>query len=156
MEHVATIILLLHLAVIASIDFRRFIIPDWCNLGLATSGLAVGQVLGPFDVVSRLISILVFGGLFLSVRHFHQRLTGRVGLGLGDVKMAAAAGCWIGVEDLSLFLAVASLSGLIFVAGLQVVRGKGKVDRVPFGPFLGAGLMVSWLSDVHWQAYPWV
>lgn len=155
MEHLATALLLLQLLVIGSIDFRRFLIPDWCNALLAVSGLAAGAIFGSFDLVASLMSVLIFGGLFWAIRQLHQRTTGRVGLGLGDVKMAAATGCWIGIEDLSLFLAVASLSGLIFAAGLGVFRGNERVDRIPFGPFLGAGLMASWLFDANWLAYSW-
>ena len=76
-------------------------------------------------------------------------LRGIDGLGLGDQKFAAAAGLWIGWEQITSMLLIASCSALIFV----IVRSaKGQkldiAERLPFGPFLGLGTVACWSMTI--------
>ena len=54
---------------------------------------------------------------------FWNLITGRIGLGLGDVKMLAAAACWIDPLLLPVLLFIASATALLFVGG-QVVAAR--------------------------------
>ena len=135
---------------IAVIDMRRLIIPNICNILLAVSGLAAHWFLGSFDLAWILAGVLVFAGTFALVRavHFHAR--GQIGLGLGDVKMAAAAACWITVSSFPLFLAVSSLGALAFaLVMLPFWKKDARMQRVPFGPFLAAGLLLTWVFEIN-------
>lgn len=143
------------LAVIAMIDMQKLIIPDLCNIVLAATGLATHWFLGSFDLVSVLVGVLVFAGTFALVRavHFHAR--GQIGLGLGDVKMAAAAACWIAVDSFPLFLAASSLAALAFVlVMLPFWKENVRMKRVPFAPFLAAGLLLAWVFEVNSISIP--
>ena len=148
METFVFTLLLVQLAIIALVDARRSIIPDICNSLLGLTGIAAHWLLGSFDALRILASVAIFGGTFALARavHFHTR--GQIGLGLGDVKMAAAAGCWLAIASLPLFLAAASLSALFFVlVMLPVWKGNLRTRRVPFGPFLALGLALTWLVE---------
>ncbi|ACP26068.1 peptidase A24A domain protein [Sinorhizobium fredii NGR234] len=148
MEALVFAILMVQLTVIALIDARRSIIPDLCNVLLGLTGIAAHWLLGSFDGLRIVSGAVVFGGTFALARAVHFRARGQIGLGLGDVKMAAAAGCWITIASFPLFLAAASFSALLFVlAMLPVWRGDLRTRRVPFGPFLALGLAVSWLAE---------
>jgi len=143
-------VLAVQLAMIAVIDMRRLIIPNICNILLAVSGLAAHWFLGSFDLAWILAGVLVFAGTFALVRavHFHAR--GQIGLGLGDVKMAAAAACWITVSSFPLFLAVSSLGALAFaLVMLPFWKKDARMQRVPFGPFLAAGLLLTWVFEIN-------
>jgi leader peptidase (prepilin peptidase)/N-methyltransferase len=72
---------------------------------------------------------------------FYFRLRGRDGLGLGDAKLFAAGGAWLGWEALPLVLAVAAVAGLAFA--LAVARRPGA--QIAFGPCLALGIWVGWL-----------
>lgn len=146
MNGIALAVLILQVAVIACIDFRRFVIPDACNAVLAASGICVSILSGRFDPTTLVVSIGLFGGLFAAIRHIHAQLTGRIGLGLGDVKMAAAAGCWISGSDLPFFLGISSLAGLTYAA-VRLAAERRTPERVPFGPFLGFGLVSLFVFD---------
>ncbi len=149
-EIAALSILCVQLAVIAVIDMQRLVIPDLCNILLAMTGLAAHWFLGSFDVVWTLTGILVFAGTFALVRtvHFHAR--GQIGLGLGDVKMAGAAACWITVGSFPLFLAASSLGALAFaLLMLPFWKKDARLKRVPFGPFLAAGLLLTWVFEMN-------
>jgi leader peptidase (prepilin peptidase)/N-methyltransferase len=149
-EIAAFSVLCIQLAAIAVIDMRRLIIPDLCNILLAVSGLAMHWLLGSFDLVWIVAGVLVFAGTFALVRavHFHAR--GQIGLGLGDVKMAAAAACWITLSSFPLFLAASSLGALMFaLLMLPFWKKETRIKRVPFGPFLAAGLLLTWVFEMN-------
>jgi leader peptidase (prepilin peptidase)/N-methyltransferase len=71
-----------------------------------------------------------------------RRLRGREGLGQGDAKLLAAGGAWVGAWQLPDVLLAAACSALAYAFR------KGKPDaaeRIPFGPFLAAGIWLMWL-----------
>ena len=129
-------------AAISVIDYCRMVIPDRLNLLLAAGGLLVSLVLPPVDLMASLAGILVGGfGLWL-FRWGYRRARGREGIGLGDVKFLAAAGAWTGVEGLAPLLLTGSVAALGY-AGIRTLVGRPLIasDRLPFGPFLCAGLL---------------
>jgi leader peptidase (prepilin peptidase)/N-methyltransferase len=66
------------------------------------------------------------------------------GLGLGDVKLLAASGIWIGVAGVPVQLLVASLTALA-AAGVMQLAGQTMTRQtsIPFGPYLALGLVVT-------------
>jgi leader peptidase (prepilin peptidase)/N-methyltransferase len=135
------------LAAIAVIDFRRLVIPDWLNAALAAAGLSYQAFGDPGAVASHLgAGFALLLGMWL-VRDVHFRMTGRIGLGLGDVKMAAAAATWLNPLALPLFIFASAGSALVYLGGIRLL-GNTKIARVPFGPFLSAGLFASWLAEI--------
>ena len=78
------------------------------------------------------------------LRWLYFRLRKYQGLGLGDVKLLAASGVWIGIAGVPIQLLVASLTalaaaGLLRLAGLAMTRQTS----LPFGPFLALGLLIT-------------
>ena len=140
--------LLAMLAAIAVIDVRTMAIPDWLNIGLAGSGLGYQAVASKaFPLGALAFAILVFASFWL-VRYGYQRLRGVVGLGYGDVKMAGASALWFSPWNLPLFLMASSVSALVFVLAAQARGGGFQVSaKIPFGPFLGVGLAMTWLLE---------
>lgn len=70
------------------------------------------------------------------------------GLGYGDVKMAGASALWFSPWNLPLFLMASSVSALVFVLAAQARGGGFQVSaKIPFGPFLGVGLAMTWLLE---------
>lgn len=82
--------------------------------------------------------------LFLLVSFVFERLTGKEGLGGGDVKLVGAVGLLLGWERLLLALLIATLPAAILMPFLM--RGKtGEEAEFPFAPFLTVGFGVSML-----------
>ena len=80
-----------------------------------------------------------------------QRLLGKPALGLGDAKLAALLGAWLGLTGLGLTVLLAVFSGaLVGVIGLA----SGRLQRgqpFPFGPFLATGGLAVWcLGNAFW------
>ncbi len=126
------------------IDLRSRIIPDGLNLGLLGLGLAVAAWRdGSGAAALALAQAACAYGLFYGLRALHARATGRIGLGLGDVKFIAAATAWTGLAGLPVLILAASLSALAAVGALALAgRPVGRDTALPFGPFLALGLHV--------------
>lgn len=135
-------------AAIAFFDLRHLIIPDSLNLALAAGGLAfqywkTAQV--PVVAVGFAVIVAL---LFLGLRQGFLRLRGRAGLGLGDVKMAGASALWFSPWNLALYLLATCVSALAFVTFRHLLGSRFSLEtKVPFGPFLGLGVFVTWACE---------
>ncbi len=101
------------------------------------------------SLINILVGLVVGPGFLLLIRELFQRLRGRPGLGLGDVKFTAAAAFWVGAGGLPVLFFVASVSTLL-VVGLLVLAGRLPkerlmVARIPFGPGLAFGLVFAFV-----------
>ncbi len=131
------------LLVLAVIDAAHFLLPDQLTyltlgLGLAASfGISwttpLGSVLGAAAGAATLLLLIGAWYLLRRVR----------GMGLGDVKMLAGVGAFLGPYGMLLTLFLACLFGALFGL-LLMVRGRlGWGSRLPFGVFLSIGAAVS-------------
>jgi len=135
---------------IAVIDHRRMIIPDELNAlafvaGLAAAGLGREAALGAAILQALVRSSLMFV-LFFVFRAGYRAVRGRAGMGLGDVKLAAVAGAWLGWADLPIAINIAALSALGAVLYGRL-RGHGfdPMARLPFGAFFAPAIWICWL-----------
>ena len=144
-EVLAGTVLALLLAAIAREDLRSRRIPDPLSLALGLSGALAATLAEGHLPLDRALAGLAAAGLLWTVGAAFRRARGVRGLGLGDVKMTAAAALWIQPWNLPLFLAAACLAALLAVGG-AILSGRppGRRTRIPFGPFLGLGLMLVW------------
>lgn len=146
----ATIALAAILAAISIADFRRQIIPDGLNLTLAAIGLGYQGAAGADGLPPHLLFAAVTFAAAWLLRRGHFLMTGRIGLGLGDVKMLAAAACWIDPLLLPVLLFIASATALLFVGGQVVATGPAAARaRIAFGPFIAIGLGSSWVLEQY-------
>ncbi len=104
------------------------------------------------DILVSLDHVLgtVAGGASLwLVRAGYYALRGREGLGLGDVKLAAAARAWVGWQMLSLVLPMAATAALgpVLIAGLLRRAPLSGSAKIPFGAFLAPAIWVVWVLD---------
>jgi leader peptidase (prepilin peptidase) / N-methyltransferase len=142
------------MAAIALVDWREFRIPDMLSLPAIPAGLlATGWIYpgAPDDTIDRLIGAAVGGGGLWALRAAYRRYRGREGLGLGDVKLAAAAGAWTGLEGVSQVLLVASFSALACVAAAMWIgrRDIQATDRLAFGVFLAPAIWIVFAANLY-------
>ncbi len=134
------------LLALAAIDHRHMIVPDALSLPLIPAGLAVAALTPAGGSVHHLAGVAAGAASLGAVAWAYQRVTGREGLGLGDVKLFAAAGAWVGWQGLPSVLLIGAATGL--AAALLLARAKGPPgprEPVPFGPYLALGLWITWL-----------
>ncbi len=147
----ATGLLGLILLLMALIDARTFLLPDGLTLPLVLAGLTVTAWLDPGSLGAHALAAAGGYGALWLIAELYRRFRGREGLGLGDAKLLAAAGAWVGPAALPSVLFVGAASGLVAVAlGRLLLRDIGgreitMTTAIPFGPFLALGFWITWL-----------
>jgi leader peptidase (prepilin peptidase)/N-methyltransferase len=139
--------------VISFIDLRHKIIPDVVSLPGIAVGLAVSFLPGPISWVDSLIGILCGGGILFLIAVIYERITGKEGMGGGDVKLLAMIGGWMGWQSLPLIILISSLTGTVMGGGAMLLARKGYRARIPFGPFLSLGALICFFFGpqiIHW------
>jgi leader peptidase (prepilin peptidase)/N-methyltransferase len=116
------------------------------TLPLIPAGIAVAVVFSPEFVADRLVGAVA--GLLgcLAVSMVYRTLKGHEGLGMGDAKLLAAAGAWVGLQGLTTVILIASFAALIAAVPKAIRRRKLSIkERIPFGPPLALGIWIVWL-----------
>jgi leader peptidase (prepilin peptidase) / N-methyltransferase len=130
----------------ALVDVDRFILPNSLTLGLAACGLVLAARQGVPQFLDHAAGTVLGYGVLAVVAFAYRRLRGREGLGLGDAKLMAAAGAWLGWAALPSVLLAASFAGIVWVALSAVATRQFLASHaVPFGPFIGTGFWIVWL-----------
>lgn len=139
------VVLAMLLLTAAEVDRRHGVIPN----RLVVTGIVAGLVLagGLGTLVQGGGAALASAGLLGGLRVGSAWLTGRPGIGMGDVKLAVVLGLFLGWETLWVLYLAAVLGGTWGLVGLCTGRMHG-ATRLPFAPFMaaGAGLDVFWIS----------
>jgi leader peptidase (prepilin peptidase)/N-methyltransferase len=133
-----SIVLILLVVPISVIDLEHRIIPNALTALGAVLALAIGLALDPAGEPARLIAGAAAGGFLLAAALAYPG-----GMGMGDVKLAAVMGLFLGAAVAPALL-VALLAGVAL--GVVVIARKGaragRKTAVPFGPFLAVGALV--------------
>lgn len=143
---------------IARIDARAFTIPDPLSgaaflLGLAEAARQSSE--GPLAGAALAASGAFVAFLaFFALREIYWRLRGREGLGLGDVKLAGAAGAWLDPVFIAAAVEIAAVGALAAytVARLSAGRPLRASARLPFGLFFAPAIWLCWLLQAWFGA----
>ena len=102
------------------------------------------------DLLSAVIGVVVGYAALWLVNVLFRSVRGRDGLGLGDAKLMAGAGAWLGWEKLPFVVLAASALGLAYV-GLDRLRGRSfdAGRKLPFGPYLCLGFFAMWVGELY-------
>lgn len=145
------------MVVVTFIDFDYRIIPN----GLNYMGIVLAPIVStlfpylhrriPVEIVSdvhlagflaSVLGIIVGGGVIYAVRVFGKVIFQKEAMGLGDVKLMAFVGGFLGWDAVLLIFFIGCLLGAIFGVMIKVIT---KDSYIPFGPYLSAGtLLVLW------------
>lgn len=143
LEFFINAVLFLALIVLFFIDLEHQILPDRITYPLLIAGIATSMLRSEFNLKESLFGALIGGGfLYLIV------VLSRGGMGLGDVKLSAAIGAFLGWRNTIDSLFIAFLLGGIVGIILLISGIKKRKDPIPFGPFIAAGVFISVLSEI--------
>jgi leader peptidase (prepilin peptidase) / N-methyltransferase len=135
------LVLVTTLVAVTLTDLERRIIPNKILFVAALLGVAIAAATEPGSLPERGIAAAAAGGLLFLAALAYPR-----GMGLGDVKLAATMGLFLG-RDVGPAILVALLAGSL--AGLAMIARHGTAARkraIPFGPFLALGGLVGLLA----------
>jgi leader peptidase (prepilin peptidase)/N-methyltransferase len=129
---------------IALIDYDHQIIPNKITYPAAVAAVVIGLLSSPHrpHVAEQLICGAAAGGFLLLAALAYPR-----GMGMGDVKLAAVMGLFLG-RAVAPAMLVALVTGTLAGAAIMARKGvaEGRKTKVPFGPFLCLGSVVGLLA----------
>ena len=127
------------------IDLRHRILPNVITLPGIVVGLVCSVMLPPGWLAS-LIGAIAGGGILFAIAELYYRVRGVEGLGMGDVKMLAMIGAFLGWQLTLVTLLLASFSGSVIGVTL-IATGRGRTQTaLPFGTFLAVGALIAAVS----------
>ncbi len=143
---------------ITGIDIDHRIIPDELSIG----GLVVALILAPLlsgswsGLLYAFLAAAFGAVLLLIVRLIGSAIFKKEAMGLGDIKLIAMIGAFVGWRNVVLTIFIASILGSI--GGIIAIAGSKKMRRdrlIPFGPFLmAAGIICFYFGEriIEWYA----
>ncbi len=134
----AASVLLCSLLALAVLDLEHWWLPDVIVLPLVWAGLLINSIGLLASLESAVWGAVIGYGLLRLLATVWGRFRETEALGLGDCKLAAAIGAWLGWPGLAATLMLAGF-GTAF-AGL--FAGRRAKDPLPFGPGLAAASAV--------------
>jgi leader peptidase (prepilin peptidase) / N-methyltransferase len=135
------LIFLSALIVLAVTDLRERLLPNAITLPGIIVGL-VCSLVAPPGPISALLGVVIGGVVPFVVGEIYYRVRGVDGLGMGDVKMLAMIGAFLGWQLMLLTLVLASFVGSLVGVGF-IAAGKGAKYALPFGTFLALGAVAA-------------
>lgn len=142
-----SILLGFYLVVISFVDLHLRIIHDFFSISL----LVIGLVLSPFNSVVKnsflnSVSGAIAGGLLLYlIAIIGAKIYKKEVMGGGDIKLIAAGGSFLGIQNVftTLFLAcfIGGLTGLVLI----LLKKKKPSDFIPFGPYISISILIVFL-----------
>jgi leader peptidase (prepilin peptidase)/N-methyltransferase len=137
----------------ADVDARVYLLPDTITLSALACGVLAALLIEPLEpwqaVAGALARAAGTAGALAALRFAYARLKGEEGIGLGDVKLAAAVGAWLPSEHIALCFALATGAALLYAVRARA-RGReiGRTSRIPFGAFLCPALWLVFYAGV--------
>jgi len=141
------------LMIITFIDLDYQIIPDSLSVPGIFVGIAASFFIPLLSWPESVVGIVVGGGFLLLVAAGYKWITGREGMGGGDVKLLAMLGAWLGWKAIPFILFSSSLIGVVIGGGIGLLQKTGLKSKIPFGPFLALSAIIYMFFGpelIHW------
>ncbi|MBN1355478.1 prepilin peptidase [bacterium] len=146
------------LIALSVIDYHTKLLPDAITLpgvlfAVFISILSLHPFLRPhWDVHPwrAFLGVVAGAGPLLLIAWVYLRITGREGMGMGDIKLMIFAGALLGPGKAVLSLFLGALTGTLVGIPVSLVKGGTRHTEIPFGPFLSLGAWISamWGGDL--------
>ena len=147
-------VFLLSLLIIFFTDLNEYIIPDIITYPIAVLGVFLTFIENSIFEIS--IGNSIFTGVFAGAIFY---LTAKIflvikkqeGMGMGDVKMIAMIGFWMGIENTLLTIILSALLGSILGITLILFKKMDRSAHIPFGSFISIGCVIVWINSLTVQ-----
>lgn len=146
------------LVVLTVLDLEHRWLPDVITLPGVGLGLLFSLIFPHLAFWQALAGVLLGGGVFYLLGWGYERLTGKMGMGGGDVKLMALIGAFLGLKSVPfVILLSAALGSLVGLAAVLISgnwrQGGWRTAAIPYGPFLAGAALVYLLG--HQELLRW-
>lgn len=138
---------------LALTDVRALLLPDLLVIAVAlTGGVAIFfDVVPGVEWLDALIGAAAGSGLLWAIRFIFGKMRGGIeALGLGDVKLMAAGGLWVGWQGMSYVLVIGALLTVVYGVCWSLLRGEGlrRDTHLPLGFGLSLAFLILTIAQV--------
>lgn len=130
------------LIVVSFIDLDHQIIPNVISFPGVVLGFLSSFCIPWLSWSESLVGIVVGGGVLWGIAACYVLITHTEGMGMGDVKLLAMIGAFLGYKALLPVILISSFAGAAVGLALMGLHGKSRKLAIPFGPFLSLGAVV--------------
>ncbi len=131
------------LLALSLIDAEHFLLPDKLTLPGIAVGLAGSFFASWTTPLQSLLGALVGGGGLLALIGLWYLIRRQLAMGLGDPKMLAMIGAFLGLRQVPFVLLVACTLGTLISLGLMATRRANLQTKLPFGVYLAVAALVA-------------
>ncbi len=148
------------------IDFYHLVLPDFITMGLIPLGIGMSFLPSrlarawPVSGWESVGGAALGAGLLGLTLVGYKLITGRDGMGMGDVKLMGGIGAFLGYQAVPAAILLGPPAGIMAWVALRITRNVGRDYPLPFGPFLSLGALLvvvfrEWLEK-NWVIMPWM
>jgi len=151
---VSRLILVAILVALFGIDLEHQILPNVITLPGVVIGLLF-SLIAPPGWKDALIGAALGAGVLYGIAAAYYAVRREEGLGMGDVKMLAMIGAFLGWKAVLVTLVLSSFSGAAIGMALIAAQRGGMKLALPFGTFLAVGALAAMLVGdplITWYA----
>ena len=131
------------LLICSFIDIDHKIIPDVISIPMILCTPLIILIHPELDWKSGLIGVFLGGGSVILINRVYYMLRGETGIGMGDAKLLAAIGGWLGYQAIFPTFFYGSILGSVFgVSAMIFKKHLSLKSEIPFGPFLAVGSLL--------------
>ena len=130
------------LVAVSLIDADHRIIPNEITYPGIPLGLLLAWLVPGPTLIDALLGLVIPGGMLWALSEAYERLRGQIGLGMGDVKLVAMLGAFLGLQPALEIIVLGSCLGLVWGLFLIAFRGADRLTRIPFGPALASAALI--------------
>jgi leader peptidase (prepilin peptidase)/N-methyltransferase len=110
-------------------------------------GLLLALILPHLTLLEAAGGALVGAGLFYGIAWVYEKMTGKAGLGGGDVKLMAMIGAFLGIQAVPVVIFISAALGSVTGLAWTILRGRWRQGQwrtaaIPYGPFLAAAAVI--------------
>ncbi len=137
------VILFLFASVVCTfIDFDHMILPDEFTLSGIVIGL-LGALLNPERVfLEAFLGVLFGGGILWMLAYIYYLISGKEGMGGGDIKLLAWIGALVGWKAIPFVIMCSAITGSVVGLLVALKSNEGFKTAIPFGPYLVLGAVL--------------
>ncbi|MDX9714726.1 MAG: prepilin peptidase [Dissulfurispiraceae bacterium] len=114
-----------------------FLVSSFRSIDILSSHAGL-NTLAITGIMNAVYGLVLGGGLYYLIA-----VLSRGGMGGGDIKLMAMVGSFMGWKAVLLTTFAGSLTGSLFGIFLMIFKGKNRKTKIPFGPFLAAGALIT-------------
>lgn len=149
------ITLISFLVTLSLIDFDSFLLPDEFTIPLVWLGILFnlnGAISS--NLYNSVVGAMVgYVGLWILFWTF-KIIMKKDGMGYGDFKLFAAAGAWLGIQNITSVILISSITGLIYA--IYVKSKKQEETKIPFGPFISIAITITAFYSQQISNFLWI